>query len=590
MAGAGIIIPVLTEFNDKCVKQGIASLKKLAASHLGAAAAGTALLDLSRRSINAAMEDAAAQKQLSLAITNNTGATSLQVAEIEKNVAAMQYQYAVADDQLRPALASLTRITGNLTQSQTLLESALNISAATGRDVESVSLALGKAYQGNYKALKSMGLSISDTAMKNKDFAAVMAEVDAATAGAGETFAKTAQGGMAKLSIKAADLQENIGNNLLSVIVPTAEAIQKLGETSESASKKSGLLSSVMTGVKDALMTTIPGLTQGVWLLGDHTKKTEDLTTASAGLFRMYEQSGSKAFEFYAAQQKKADEKTDKTSKTVDKQKQKLAELARVAREKAAAELERLVGVYDDLIAKADDYRTGIRDQISDFVSLADAVQTATDSDDNYNEALRERKAAYEELTALQDERKRRGFDIGDPAITYDADQYADALNRVAQAEKGVSDAQAKRVDYTAAFRTQINAAKEFASNLQALASGNPPLGQMGIAQLLNLGPVAGNQVAKDLLSGIAGLSVSEINSSLAGLSAAGNMAGLQAANNLFGGQIQQAQNAVTSAGGTTAPNIYVTVQQTDPRAVVDALRDYNWLSGGIPISIGTLV
>jgi hypothetical protein len=589
MAG-GIIIPVLTEFNDKGVKQGIKSLKSLVASQVGVAASGTALLELSRRSIKAAMEDAAAQKQLSLAITNNTGATSQQVAEIEKNVAAMQYQYAVADDELRPALASLTRVTGNLTQSQTLLESALNISAATGRDVESVSLALGKAYQGNYKALKSMGLSISDSAMKSKDFAQVMAEVDAATAGAGETFAKTAQGGMAKLSIKAADLQENVGNNLLSVIVPAAEAIQKLGEKSEEASKKSGLLSSVMGGLKDAIMTQIPGLTQLVWLLSDNSEKTDDLTTASAGLFRMYEQSGSKAFEFYAAQQKKANDKTDKTSKTVDKQKQKLAELARVAREKAAAELERLTGVYDGLISKADDYRMSVSDQITGFISLADAVQTAEQSDSAYNDALVERKNAYEELTAIQEERKRRGFDIGDPNITYDANDYADALDRIAKAEQGVTDAQSKRVDYTAAFRTQITAAKEFASNLQVLAAGDPPLGSMGIAQLLNLGPVAGNQVAKDLLSGLAGLTVSDINSTLASLSTASNLAGLQAASNDFGSQIQTAGRNIQATGNTPAPNIYVTVQQTDPRAVVDALRDYNWLSGGIPISIGTLV
>ena len=87
MAGAGIIIPVLTEFNDKGVKQGISSLKKLATSQLSYAAAGTALLDLSRRSIKAAMEDAAAQKQLSLALTNTTGATLQQQAQVEKNIA-----------------------------------------------------------------------------------------------------------------------------------------------------------------------------------------------------------------------------------------------------------------------------------------------------------------------------------------------------------------------------------------------------------------------------------------------------------------------------------------------------------------------
>ena len=590
MAAGGIIIPVLTEFNNKGVKEGIKSLKSLAATQLGVAASSTALLELSRRSISAAMEDAAAQKQLSLAITNNTGATSQQVGEIEKNIAAMQYQYAVADDQLRPALSSLTRVTGNLTQSQTLLESALNISAATGRDVESVSLALGKAYQGNYKALKSMGLSISDSALKSKDFAQVMAEVDAATAGAGETFANTAQGGMAKLSIKAADLQENIGNNLLSVIVPTAEAIQKLGETSEKAGGKSSGLVGTFGDFYKNLVLTYSGLKPLVWLLSDNTKKTDDLTTASAGLFRMYEQSGSKAFEFYKAQHTKVEDETKKTGKATDDTKKKLAELARIAKEKAAAELENLTGIYKDLIAKADDYRMSISDQITGMVSLGDAVQTATDSDNAYNDALVERKNAYEELSAIQEERKRRGFDIGDPNVTYDAQDYANALDRVAKAEQGVTDAQAKRVDYTAAFRTQITAAKEFASNLQALAAGDPPLGSMGIAQLLNLGPVAGNAVAKDLLSGVAGLTVSDINSTLASLSTASNLAGLQAASNVYAPDIAQAGRNIQATGNAPAPNIYVTVQQTDPRAVVDALRDWNWINGGVPISIGTLV
>jgi hypothetical protein len=304
----------------------------------------------------------------------------------------------------------------------------------------------------------------------------------------------------------------------------------------------------------------------------------------------MYEQSGNKAFSFYQAQHAKVEDKTKKTTKATDDAKKKLAELAKTAREKAAAELERLTGVYDGLISKADDYRMSVADQITGFVSLADAVQTAEQSDSAYNDALVERKNAYEELTAIQEERKRRGFDIGDPNITYDANDYADALDRVSKAEQGVTDAQSKRVDYTSAFRTQINAAKEFAGNLQALAAGDPPLGAMGIAQLLNLGPVAGNQVAKDLLSGVAGLTVSDINSTLASLSTASNLAGLQAASNDFGSQIQTAGRNIQATGNTPAPNIYVTVQQTDPRAVVDALRDYNWLSGGIPISIGTLV
>lgn len=587
MAGAGIIIPILTEFNDKGAKEAVKSLKGLAKSQLGASVTAAGLIEFSRRSMQAAMEDAAAQKQLSIALSNTTGATLTQQGQIEKNIAAMQYQYAVADDELRPALANLTRTTGDLSHAQTLLQSTLNISAATGRDVQSVSLAVSKAYQGNYKALRSMGIAISDSALKSKDFATVMAEVDKATAGAGEAFAKTAQGGMAKLNIKFQDLQENVGNNLLTSIIPFTDALQKLGDISENSAEKTSVWSRAAGLTLDWFKTQIPGLTQLSWLVSDNTTKIEDLTTASAGLFRMYEQSGNKAFEFYKAQHKIKVE-TDKTNTEVEKQKKKLAELARIAKEKAAAKLEELTNVYEGLIEKADDYRGTITETVSGWVSLSDAVQTATDSDAVYTDALKERADAYAELNKLQEERRRRGFDIGDPNITYDANEYADALDRVAQAEQGVTDAQSKRTDYSKVFREQIAAAQQFAGNLQTLVHNG--LGQMGLAQLLNLGPIAGNQVAKDMIAGIGGLSVADLNASLAGLSTAGNNLGLSSANQLFGQQIQQAGSNIMATGNTPAPTIYVTVQQTDPRAVVDALRDWNWLNGGVPINIGTLL
>lgn len=587
MAFGGIVVPILTEYNDKGTKDAIKSLKGLAKSQLGASVSAATLIEFSRRSMQAAMEDAAAQKQLSIALTNSTGATMSQQGQIEKNVAAMQYQYAVADDQLRPALGNLTRTTGNLAESQTLLESSLNISAATGRDLESVSLAVAKAYNGNYKALRSMGLQISDSAIKSKDFAKVMSEVDAATAGAGEAFANTAQGGMQKLNIKFQDLQENIGNNLLTVLIPATDAIQKLGDTAETSGKKTGFWADLASSSFDWMKYQVPGLAQLSWLLSDNTTKTEELTTASAGLFRMYEQSGNKAYEFYKAQHKNTTQ-TDKANKAIDEHKKKLAELAKAAKEKAAATLLELTNVYQGLIDKADEYRTGIGETVNSWVSLSDAVQTATDSDQTYTDALKERADAYAELNKLQEERRRRGFDIGDPNVTYDANEYADALDRVSQAEKSVTDAQSKRVDYSKAFRDQISAAQEFAGNLQTLVQNG--LQSPGLAQLLNLGPVAGNQVAKDMIAGIGGLTITDLNTSLSNLATAGNNLGLSSANQLFGQQIQQAGSNIKATGNTPAPTIYVTIQQTDPRAVVDALRDWNWINGGVPINIGTLI
>jgi hypothetical protein len=589
MAGGGIYIPIISEFNDKGTKEAVKSLKSLAKSQFGVAVSTTALIDLARRSVQAYNQDQAAQKQLALALTNTTGATQIQNDAVEKNVAALESQYHVADDLLRPSLGNLVRITGDLTLSQNLLKTALNVSAATGRDLESVSLAIGKAYQGNFKALKSMGIALSDSTLKSKDFSAAMAEVDAQTQGAAQTLADSAQGSWNALSIAVGNLGEALGQQLSPTLGSVAQGLADLTvsitDNTDQSEKNLGIVQLLKDGY-NALKDPI-GYLNGEYL--NFAEATDTLTQASAGLFRMYEQSGNKAFTYYQAQHAKVEDKTKKTTKATDDAKKKLAELAKTAREKAAAELERLTGVYDGLISKADDYRMSVADQITGFVSLADAVQTAEQSDTAYNDALVERKNAYEELTAIQDERKRRGFDIGDPNITYDANDYADALDRVSKAEQGVTDAQSKRVDYTSEFRTQINAAKEFAGNLQALAAGDPPLGAMGIAQLLNLGPVAGNQVAKDLLSGVAGLTVSDINSTLASLSTASNLAGLQAASNDFGSQIQTAGRNIQGTGNTPAPNIYVTVQQTDPRAVVDALRDWNWTNGGIPISIGTL-
>ena len=72
-----------------------------------AALAGlTAALGLATK---AAMEDQAAQVQLGLALENVTGASDEQIASAEKFITQMSLASGVADDELRPALASLVR-------------------------------------------------------------------------------------------------------------------------------------------------------------------------------------------------------------------------------------------------------------------------------------------------------------------------------------------------------------------------------------------------------------------------------------------------------------------------------------------------
>ena len=129
---------------------------KVAAAAFAAAAAAAAAYagKLAIEGVKAAIEDEAAQKRLATALESVTGATEAQIKAVEDQILKTSLATGVADDKLRPALQRLATATGSLDQSQKLLNLALDISAATGKDVESVSNALAKAYEGNELQLR----------------------------------------------------------------------------------------------------------------------------------------------------------------------------------------------------------------------------------------------------------------------------------------------------------------------------------------------------------------------------------------------------------------------------------------------------
>ena len=93
----------------------------------------------------AAVEEEKSQGLLALAMRNTAGATDAQILSTEKAIAAMSLASSVADDKIRPAYGNLIRSTGDVTKSTELMQLALDIAAATGKDVETVSIALAKA-------------------------------------------------------------------------------------------------------------------------------------------------------------------------------------------------------------------------------------------------------------------------------------------------------------------------------------------------------------------------------------------------------------------------------------------------------------
>ena len=190
---------------------------KVAGAAFAAAAAAAAVYagKLAIDGVKAAIEDEAAQQRLANALKNVTDVTDEQIKSIEEQILKTSLATGVADDKLRPALQRLTVATRDVTKSQDLLKLALDISAATGKDVETVSNALAKAYEGNAGALSRLGVGISAAEAKTLGFEGTVKQLSDTFGGAAATQANTFQGQIERLKVAFDEAKESVGAALL---------------------------------------------------------------------------------------------------------------------------------------------------------------------------------------------------------------------------------------------------------------------------------------------------------------------------------------------------------------------------------------
>jgi len=190
---------------------------KVAAAAFAAAAAAAAAyaVKLAVDGVKAAIEDEAAQLRLANALKNVTGATEAQISAVEQQILKTSLATGVADDQLRPALQRLATATGSVTKSQDLLNLALDISAATGKSVETVSNALGKAYEGNTSSLSRLGIGLSTAEIKTLGLEGTVKQLADTFGGAATVQANTFEGQIARLKVGFDEAKESVGAALL---------------------------------------------------------------------------------------------------------------------------------------------------------------------------------------------------------------------------------------------------------------------------------------------------------------------------------------------------------------------------------------
>lgn len=234
-----IRIPIITDFQGDGIKKTYAEFKNLSTNAerasfvmkramIPATAAVTALGVELVQAAKAAAADQAAQAQLARQLVASTNATTAQVKENESFISSLQMTAAVADDELRPALASLVRGTGDLATAQTALQTVLDVSAATGKGVQEVADAVSKAYGGNTKAIKQLSPELFGLIKDGASVNEVMQSLNGTFGGASEAAAKSAQGSFKKISIALGEIQETIGNQVLPYMTKLTDSLTNI--------------------------------------------------------------------------------------------------------------------------------------------------------------------------------------------------------------------------------------------------------------------------------------------------------------------------------------------------------------------------
>jgi hypothetical protein len=220
---ADLRIDIASEFvGAKAFKQADSATSKLskqvaslAKSYLGLVGAQK----LARSSFNAVKAFAADDKAAQL-LTRSLDNLGLAFADpsVRSFISELEKTFGVLDDQLRPAFQRLLTTTGDVAKSQSLLRTALNLSAASGVDVVTVSGDLSKGYVGQTRALAKYGLGLTQAQLKAMSFEEVQQRINILFGGQAQLAADSYSGSLDKLTVAAANAQEAIGRGLVDAL------------------------------------------------------------------------------------------------------------------------------------------------------------------------------------------------------------------------------------------------------------------------------------------------------------------------------------------------------------------------------------
>jgi hypothetical protein len=233
-----INIPIISEFDGKGINKAIKQFQQLETTSekaqfaikkaaVPAAAALAGLAAALGKATQAAMEDQKEQAALALTLRNVTGATTQQVKEVEDQISAMSRASGIADSDYRKSLEALTRGTKDVRVAMKDMNLVMDISTALQMDSTTVADALAKAYQGNFKALRTLSPEMASMIKDGASLNDVMDVLGDTFGGSTAAAAETAAGKMKILKNSIGETSESIGAALLPIVEAVLPILNK---------------------------------------------------------------------------------------------------------------------------------------------------------------------------------------------------------------------------------------------------------------------------------------------------------------------------------------------------------------------------
>jgi hypothetical protein len=182
----------------------------------------SAATDFIGDSVRAAAEEETGIRRLTTAISENVAGWDGNIAAIEQVIKSRE-RLGFADGEQRESLAVLTSVTKDATHALEHQRTAMDLARLRGMNLASASELIGKVYAGNIGILARYGIQLA----RGTSATEALAEIQRRASGQAEAFADTAAGAAAALAIEFENLQEDIGKELLPIMVELATTVRE---------------------------------------------------------------------------------------------------------------------------------------------------------------------------------------------------------------------------------------------------------------------------------------------------------------------------------------------------------------------------